>query len=217
MKLAGSTGKSIGLIWVGAFIFWFMPDLLHTPEIKNLPDGVSPSDLLFLRVWLVLFMAALVFVLIVEEQNHNQLTIESEKVAKISDQIRADFAAHDAIICELETEAETLKREIKIFHEIIETTTMERTGRLSETKSISNKFDWDIAHAYINKAVRDGYTDDDGFEEYLETLGIRRLEKSNDLMGRIREKNCKLTERIKMNLEQIREISRSAGKKYSRV
>jgi hypothetical protein len=94
---------------------------------------------------------------------------------------------------------------------------MERTGRLSETKSISNKFDWDIAHAYINKAVRDGYTDDDGFEEYLETLGIRRLEKSNDLMGRIREKNCKLTERIKMNLEQIREISRSAGKKYSRV
>jgi hypothetical protein len=85
MKLAVIVGKSIVLICIGSFIFWFMPDLLQTPESNTLPEEVSPSDVLFLRVWFVLFIAALIFVLIVEEQSHNQSTSEAKSTRNKTD------------------------------------------------------------------------------------------------------------------------------------
>jgi hypothetical protein len=127
--------------------------------------------------------------------------IELKDLSEIKAKIDADFAAKDTIIAELETEAENLKREIKIFHEIWDTSSAEQT---SKGKNPVQEFDRDIAQAYMNKAVRDGRTEDDGYNDYLETLGIRRPETREAFLSKLHEWNCELGKRLKVNLDEFR-------------
>jgi len=133
--------------------------------------------------------------------------VEFKNLSEIKAQIDADVAAKDAIISELETEAETLEREIKVFHEILDASSAKQTGK---EKSLSHKFDRDIALAYMNKAVRDGRTEDDGYNDYLETLGIRRSEIRDAHLNQIHEWDCELSKRLKRNLDKFRMAASAA-------
>ncbi len=140
--------------------------------------------------------------------------IEFKNLSEIKAKIDAGVAAKDTIITELETEVENLKREIKIFHEILDASSAEQ---INKGKSPVQKFDRDIAQAYMNKAVRDDRTEDDGFNDYLETLGIRRAGKTNALLSRTRKWNRELDKRLKKNLDEFRMTTSAAQKKYDGV
>ncbi len=88
---------------------------------------------------------------------------------------------------------------------------------MNEEKSIAEKFDWDLANDYIEKAEREGRTADDGYWDYLETLGIPRPEETAAFLKRTREENSKLTKQIRGSLEQMRQIVQAAQKKYAGV
>lgn len=107
----------------------------------------------------------------------------------------------------LETNVETLKGENKILREIIDGVTGEPTG---ENERLARSFDWDIADAYINKAVREGRTEDDGFEDYLETLGVSRSEETDALLSKTHEIDCGLDKRLKRNLNKFRMTTSTA-------
>jgi len=127
--------------------------------------------------------------------------IEFKNLSATKAQIDADVAAKKAIMTVLETNVETLKRENQILREIIDGASGEPTG---ENKSLAKSFDRDIAVAYMNKAVREGRTEDDGFENYLETLGISRSEKTDALLSKTRERDRELDKRLKRNLDEFR-------------
>lgn len=133
--------------------------------------------------------------------------IEFKDLSEIKAQIDADFAAKDAIISEFETEVETLERETKVFQEIINASSAEQTGK---EKSLSHKFDRDIAQAYMNKAVRDGRAENDGFHDYIETLGVRRFETRDAHLNKIHEWDCELSKRLKRNRDKFRMTSGAA-------
>lgn len=133
--------------------------------------------------------------------------IEIKDLSEIKTQIDADMAAKDEIICELEEEAKTLKREIKVFREIIDANS---AGQKVKEKRLTHKFDRDIAQAYMNKAVRDGRSENDGFHDYLETLGVRRSEIRDAHLNTIQEWDGKLSKRVKKNLDKFRMNSSTA-------
>ena len=86
-----------------------------------------------------------------------------------------------------------------------------------EEKRLAERFDWELANAYMDRAEREGRTEDDGFWDYLETFGISRPEETDAFLKKIREKDRKSTERILGYLEEIRQIAREAQKKYARM
>ena len=88
---------------------------------------------------------------------------------------------------------------------------------MNQGQSIAEKFDWNLANEYIEKAEREGRTADDGYWDYLETLGIPRPEETAAFLKRAREENSKLTRQIRDYLEQMRQIVRAAQQKYAGV
>jgi len=133
--------------------------------------------------------------------------VEIKNLSEIKAKIDADMAAKDEVITALETEAETLKRERKFFLEISDIVSAQRAD---EEKSPAKRFDRDIAEAYIKKAVRDGRTEDDGNNDYLETLGIRRPGTRDAHLNKIHEWDCELSKRLKRNLDEFRMTTSAA-------
>jgi hypothetical protein len=84
-------------------------------------------------------------------------------------------------------------------------------------KSIAENFDRELAYAYIEKAEREGRTADDGWWDYLETLGIPRPEETEAFLKRVREENDQINHRIRAHLEEIKRLARVAQKKYAGV
>jgi hypothetical protein len=88
---------------------------------------------------------------------------------------------------------------------------------MNAKKSLAEDFDWDVAHDYMDKAVREGRTEDDGFEDYLASLGFTRTKDIQAFLQKFREEDRELTERIRHNLNQIRKIVRAAQQQYAGV
>jgi len=88
---------------------------------------------------------------------------------------------------------------------------------MNEGKSITEEFDRELALAYIEKAEREGRTADEGYWDYLETLGIPRPEETDAFLKRIREENDQINKRLRGYLDEIRQLARAAQKKYAGV
>ena len=88
---------------------------------------------------------------------------------------------------------------------------------MSNSKSSTRGIDWELANQLMDKAVREGRTEDDGFWDYLATLGITRPEENRATLQRILEEDRQLSERMRANLEQMEKLARAAQRKYSRV
>jgi hypothetical protein len=88
---------------------------------------------------------------------------------------------------------------------------------MNEEKSITERFDRNLAIAYIEKAEREGRTANDGWWDYLETLGIRRPEETDAFLKRISEENEQINTRLRAHLDEIKRLARAAQKKYAGV
>ncbi|MCI0698863.1 hypothetical protein L0337_43545 [candidate division KSB1 bacterium] len=88
---------------------------------------------------------------------------------------------------------------------------------MNEGKSTTDEFDRELALAYIEKAEREGRTADEGYWDYLETLGIPRPEETDAFLKRIREENDQINKRLRGYLDEIRQLARAAQKKYAGV
>jgi len=78
-------------------------------------------------------------------------------------------------------------------------------------------WDWQVARAYMDKALREGRTEDDGFEDYLASLGFTRTQEIEAYLQKSREETRQSFERITSYLEQMRRIVHTAQKKYAGV
>ncbi len=88
---------------------------------------------------------------------------------------------------------------------------------MNEEKSIAEKFDWELANEYVEKAEREGRTADDGYWDYLTTLGIPRPEETDAFLKRVREENDQINSRLRGHLDEIRRLARAAQQKYAGV
>jgi hypothetical protein len=88
---------------------------------------------------------------------------------------------------------------------------------MNDKKDLSEGFDWDVVQEYIDKAMREGRTEDDGWWDYFETLGITRPEEDEAFLQKFREEDRKSTERILSYLAEIKKLARAAQKKYAGV
>jgi hypothetical protein len=88
---------------------------------------------------------------------------------------------------------------------------------MNEKKDSSEGFDWDVAQGYIDKALREGRTEDNGWWDYFETIGIIRSEEDEAFLQKFREEDRKSTERILSYLAEIKKLARAAQKKYAGV
>jgi hypothetical protein len=88
---------------------------------------------------------------------------------------------------------------------------------MNDEKRVAENFDRELAIAYIEKAEREGRTADDGWWDYLETLGIPRPEETEAFLKRVREENDQINKRIRAYLDEIRRLAREAQKKYAGV
>jgi len=88
---------------------------------------------------------------------------------------------------------------------------------MNAQKDLSEGFDWDVVHEYIDRAIHEGRTEDDGWWDYLETIGITRPEEDEAFLQNFREENRKSIERIMGYLEEIKQLARAAQKKYAGV
>ncbi len=86
---------------------------------------------------------------------------------------------------------------------------------MNEEKDIVELFDRKLARAYMEKALREGRTEDDGFGDYLETLGIRRPEATDAVLEKFNKENDESNARIMANLAEIRRIARAAQQRYA--
>ncbi|NUO84330.1 hypothetical protein HUU05_30010 [candidate division KSB1 bacterium] len=84
-----------------------------------------------------------------------------------------------------------------------------------EEKSIK-KLDVKAALDFAEQAQKAGRSIDEAFTDYLTTRGFSRPEENEAFMKKFAEENRELSERIKANLEQIRQIARAAQEKYTR-
>lgn len=81
--------------------------------------------------------------------------------------------------------------------------------------STAPKFNVTVARQYMQKAKREGRTEKDGISDYLAALGFSRPEEEEAFMQKFSAENRELTERIMANLEEIRQIARTAQKQYT--
>jgi hypothetical protein len=88
---------------------------------------------------------------------------------------------------------------------------------MNDKKNSSEGINWELAHEYMDKAVREGRTEDDGFWDYLATFGITHPEEDEAFLQKFREENRKSTERIMGYLEEMKRLARAAQKKYAGV
>jgi hypothetical protein len=88
---------------------------------------------------------------------------------------------------------------------------------MNEEKSITERYDRSLALAYIEKAEREGRTANDGWWDYLKTLGIRRPEETDAFLKRISEENDQINHRLRGYLDEMRQIARAAQQKYAGV
>ena len=88
---------------------------------------------------------------------------------------------------------------------------------MSEIKGIAAKFDWNLANAYIDKAVQEGRSEDEGFEDYLATLGFTRPKDIDAFLQKFREEDRKSTERIMGYLNEIKRLAHVVQKQYAGV
>lgn len=88
---------------------------------------------------------------------------------------------------------------------------------MAEKKDIVELFDRKLARVYMEKAVREGRTDDDGMGDYLETLGIRRPEATDVVLEKFRKENNAGNARIRASLEEMRRLVREIQHKYAHL
>jgi hypothetical protein len=81
----------------------------------------------------------------------------------------------------------------------------------------SSDWDWEVARAYMDKAVREGRTEDDGLEDYLASLGFTRTKDHEAFLQNFSEETQKSFERIEGYLGEMRKLIRAAKKKYAGV
>jgi hypothetical protein len=84
-----------------------------------------------------------------------------------------------------------------------------------DEENVLEQFDWNLANAYMDKAVQEGRAEDEGFEDYLGTLGFTRTKDIDAFLQKFREEDRKSTERIMGYLEEIKRLARAAQKKYT--
>lgn len=86
---------------------------------------------------------------------------------------------------------------------------------MNEGKSTADEFDRELALAYIEKAEREGRTADDGYWDYLATLGIPRPEETDAFLKRIREENDQINKRLRGHLDEMSRLARAAQESYA--
>jgi hypothetical protein len=69
------------------------------------------------------------------------------------------------------------------------------------TEKVAQEFDATLAEAYIQRALREGRSEDEGLEDYLEKeLGFWRSEKIDEFLRQIEERGRQSTEKFLNNL-----------------
>lgn len=86
---------------------------------------------------------------------------------------------------------------------------------MNEEKSIAERYDRNLALAYIEKAEREGRTPNEGWWDYLSTLGIRRPEETDAFLRRVTEENDQINKRLRGHLDEMRRLVRAAQQKYA--
>ncbi|MCI0698862.1 hypothetical protein L0337_43540 [candidate division KSB1 bacterium] len=121
MKLAGAVGKSGVLVLVGAFIAWFLSDLLSLPASGNLFEKLilTTPVVLAIRVSLIFVAFSIAgFIIVIFWKQIGILKIGSSgiefgKFAETSSKADAELAAKDVIIRDLEAKVESLKKSVQ--------------------------------------------------------------------------------------------------------
>jgi ABC-type Co2+ transport system permease subunit len=119
MKLAERAGKSVVLILAGAFIFWFVSDLLNVPANGSLLEKLilMRPVVLTIRISLIFVALGIVgFIIAIFWKQIGILKIGSSgiefgKLDKFSSETDADLAAKSAKIKELEAQIELIINE----------------------------------------------------------------------------------------------------------
>jgi len=90
---------------------------------------------------------------------------------------------------------------------------------MNEKKIIteSPEWDWAIAREYMDKAVREGRTEDDGLWDYLANFGISSPKEDEAFLQKFSEETQKSFDRIDVYLDQMRKFMHAAQKKYAGV
>jgi hypothetical protein len=81
----------------------------------------------------------------------------------------------------------------------------------------SSDWDWEIAREYMDKAVSEGRTEDDGLWDYLATFGISSPKENEAFLRKFDDETNQSFERLEGYLEEIKRLARAAQKKYAGV
>jgi hypothetical protein len=81
----------------------------------------------------------------------------------------------------------------------------------------SSDWDWGIAREYMNQAVDQGRTEDDGLWDYLATFGISSPQEDEAFLRKFDAETSQIFERIESYMDEMKRLARAAQQKYAGV